>query len=125
MSKRIPVYSGPRIIEMVDAVGLRRYLAAPNAEPIYKRKTREVVQVNLRQIADDSELRSRAGGRAFTYEESLDEGKASVMVLKRYDETQRAYVRWSDQDGFDPFRFNPDRIKPLNPGGVVKALAHA
>ena len=52
--KGIPVFAGPRIIAYCDAVSIRRYLGAPNAEIVRKRKTGQVVQINLASYGDDS-----------------------------------------------------------------------
>jgi hypothetical protein len=41
------------------------------------------------------------------YRESGESGWSRI-VLKRY--VNRQWVRWSDRDGFNPSRFNPDRI---------------
>ena len=111
MDKRIPVTVGPRIVEMCDEVSVRRYLDAPNAKVIRQRKTGAIVQVTVEALSDDSNQRSTAGGRTLTYEETLDQGK--LVVLKRFDDAVGAFVRWTDQDGFNPWRFNPEKLRPL------------
>jgi hypothetical protein len=61
-----------------------RYLDAPDEKIVRKRKTGQIVQVELSTLSDDSNRKSLAGGRAFTYEETLNEGRDRIVVLKRY-----------------------------------------
>lgn len=116
----IPVYAGPRIIEMCDERLIEsRYGSSDraNIQIVRKRKTREIVQVNLLPLSDDSSRRSSADSGRATYQESLDQGNARLVVLKRCDLATGALLRWSDGDAFNPFRFNPDQIP--QPEGTV------
>ena len=106
--KAIPVFAGPRIIAYCDAVSIRRFIGAPNAELVRKRKTGEIVQVNLASHGDDSILRSPADGRSPTYEEHLE--AHTLTVLKRYDDQSGRLMRWGADDSFNPRRFNPDHV---------------
>jgi hypothetical protein len=93
-----------------------RYLYCPNSEVILKRKTKEVVQINLYSVSDDSSVRSTAGSPASTYREEL--GDDHLTVLKKVRRGGRL-VKWNDRDGFNPFRFNPDLIET----SYVRALS--
>lgn len=104
----IPVFVGPRIIALCDAVSIRRYVGAPNAEVIRRRKTKEIVQVNLSSCGDDSMVRSTAGSPSPTYTEHLE--SHTLTTLKRYDDGTGQLVHWGLGDSFDPRRFNPDRL---------------
>lgn len=104
---RIPVYAGSRIIALCDAVSVRRFLEAANAEVVRKRKTNQIVQVNLASHGDDSMLRSAGDGSSPTYEERLE--PHTLVTLKRYDDGR--LVRWGEGDGFNPRRFNPDSVQ--------------
>ena len=106
--KAIPVFVGPRIIALCDTVSIRRYVGAPNAEVIRRRKTKEIVQVNLASCGDDSMLRSTAGSPSPTYTEHLE--THTLTTLKRYDDGTGQLVLWGASDSFDPRRFNPDRL---------------
>ena len=106
---RIPVYAGPRIVAYCDAVSIRRFLDAPNAEVVRKRKTNMVVQINLVSYGDDSKLRSIGDSPSPTYEEHLE--LHTLTVLKRFDDQIGHLVRWSDADAFNPHRFNPDHVQ--------------
>ena len=105
----IPVFAGPRIIAYCDAVGVRRFIGAANAEVVRKRKTNKIVQINLLSHGDDSMLRSTADGPKPTYNERLD--VHTVTALKRYDDRTGQLVRWDADDSFDPQRFNPDHVQ--------------
>jgi hypothetical protein len=105
---RIPVFAGPRIIEMCDHISVRRYIGAPNAELVRKRKTGQIVQVNLEPHGDDSLLPSRHDDAGPTYREQL--GPHPLVVVKRLNPATGQLVRWSDRDKFNPRRFNPDAI---------------
>lgn len=85
----------------------QRIAQAPNAEAIRKRKTGQIVQVNLRSVEDDCGRRPSASVGP-VYAEHLEYG--SVTVLAIYDETEGRLRRWDHSDGFNPRRFNPDSI---------------
>jgi len=104
--KKIPVFAGPRIIDMCDHVSVRRYLDAANAEVVRKRKTGQIVQVNLRAHGDDSLTPSSRRNARPTYEEQLE--SRSMIMLKRFDPETGQLVCWSDRDQFNPRRFNSD-----------------
>ena len=106
---KIPVFVGPRIIDMCDPISVRRYIGAANAEVVRKRKTGQIVQVNLLSHGDDSLEKSRHDSNHPTYEEHL--GSRSLVMLKRVDPETGQLVRWSDRDQFDSRRFNPDVIQ--------------
>lgn len=108
---RIPVFAGPRIVAMCDRVGVRRYLSAPNAEVVRKRKTGEIVQINLVSHGDDSREPSGRRNARPTYEEHLE--SRSMIMLKRFDPETGQLVCWSDRDQFNPCRFNPDALSAL------------
>ena len=105
---RIFVFVGPRIIEICDDVSVRRYIGAPNAEVVRKRKTGQIVQVNLKPHGDDSLRPSLHDDAGPTYREQL--GPHPLVVIKRLNPATGQLVRWSDRDKFNPRRFNPDAI---------------
>jgi hypothetical protein len=88
----------------------RRYEGRPNVKIVRARKTGDVVRVLLRDTGDGP-VRDAEGGSAsgFTYDEPLRTGK--LKMLKRYDEQTGTFVCWSASDGFNPFRFNPDKFR--------------
>lgn len=104
----IPVFAGPRIIACCDAVSIRRFIGAANAEVVRKRKTGQIVQVNLASYGDDSKLRSTSDGASPTYDEHLDQH--TMTMLKRCDTQTGRLVRWDSDDTFNPRRFNPDHV---------------
>ncbi|HZV06191.1 MAG TPA: hypothetical protein VE999_14025 [Gemmataceae bacterium] len=106
---KIRVFAGPRIIDVCDSVSVRRYIGAPNAEVIRKRKTGQIVQINLLSYGDDSVQKPRHDSDHSTYEEHL--GAHTLLMLKRVDPETGQLVRWSDRDQFNPRRFNPDTVQ--------------
>lgn len=103
---KIPVFAGPRIIDMCDRVSVQRYIGAANAEVVRKRKTGQIVQVNLRSHGDDSLAPSARRNARPTYEERLE--SRSMIMLKRFNPETGQLVCWSERDQFNPHRFNPD-----------------
>ena len=117
---KIRVFAGPRIVDICDAVSVRRYIGAANAEVVRKRKTGQIVQVNLLSHGDDSLEKSGHDSDHPTYEEHV--GSRSLVMLKRVDPETGQLVRWSDRDHFSPCRFNPEAVqssmvdaRPMNP----------
>jgi hypothetical protein len=106
---RIPVFVGPRIVQMCDPISVRRYIGAANAEIVRKRKTGQIVQVNLLSHGDDSMEKSAKDSQHPTYEEHV--GPHSLVMLKRVDPETGQLVRWSAHDQFNPRRFNPDTVQ--------------
>ncbi len=105
------MFAGPRIIAVCDRISVRRFIGAPNAEVVRRRKTGEIMQVNLESHGDDSALQSLASDASPTYNEQL--AVHTVLVLKKYDPDEGRLVRWSDDDSFSPRRFNPDLLETL------------
>ena len=99
---RILVFAGPRILDICDAVSVRRYLGAANAEVVRKRKTGQIVQVNLSSHGDDSQLPSRYDDFHPTYLEQV--GPHPVVMLKRFDQRTGQLLRWPSEDGADAGR---------------------
>jgi hypothetical protein len=120
---KIPVFAGPRIVAMCDGVSVQRYLTAANARVVRKRKTGQIVQVNLSSHGDDSLLPSCHDGPCPTYTEHL--GPRLLVTMKRVDTETGQLVRWSPRDGFNPHRFNPDLIRESAVGGPAKASSLA
>jgi hypothetical protein len=85
-------------------------MGAPNIKVVRARKTREIVRLNLIRQAADSEAPGVAarGDLKYTYEESP--AQRPLVVLKRFDPETGRFVKWSDDDAFNPFRFNPDAL---------------
>ena len=108
---KIPVFAGPRIIDMCDPISVRRYIGAANAEVVRKRKTGQIVQVNLLSRGDDSAEKPTHDSNQPTYEEHV--GVHSLVMLKRVDPETGQLVRWSDRDRFNPRRFNPDMVPAI------------
>lgn len=92
---------------------LQRYLEAPNLiRVVRKNKTGFIVELHISPHGDDQKLPSHGAGQSLTYEESICE-HWQLPMLKRYDTDTRRFVKWGENDGFNPMRFNPDLIPKL------------
>ncbi len=70
---KIPIFSGERIIALCTPTEAMRYAHVPNATLIRKRKTKQIVQINLSEVADDRRnVKSRHGnGQKYTFVEAV------------------------------------------------------
>ena len=81
---RIPVVSGPRLIEMAGLARVLALLAAPNAKPIVVHKTKALAAIELLNYSDDSRLQSRYGNpQALVHDSETDENPAHVWTFKK------------------------------------------
>jgi hypothetical protein len=69
-----------------------------------------IVRVSIRPMAEGhgDDAGGHGNDQALTYGEAL--GGQTVTVLKRYDTKSGRFVHWSERDGFNPRRFNPDLL---------------
>jgi hypothetical protein len=81
---RIPVVSGPRLLEMV---GLERALAlleAPNAVPVRVRKTQAIAAIELLEFGNDERLSPRSGNpQALSDDAETDQNPRGVWEFKK------------------------------------------
>ena len=94
---KIRVFAGPRIVDICDAVSVRRYIGAANAEVVRKRKTGQIVQVNLLCTVTTP---WRSPGRQRSPDLREARGSRSLVMLKCVDPETGQLVRWSDRDRF-------------------------
>ena len=118
---KIPVFAGPRIVDICDLISVRRYVGAANVEIVRKRKTGQIVQVNLLAHGDDSQKKPGHDGGYPTYDEHL--GSHSLVMLKRVDAETGQLVRWSGRDQFNRRRFNPDLVRQSAVAALDQPLA--
>lgn len=106
---KIPVYGGDHLIEHCDAARARWLGQGANVELTTARKTGEILRVTIRPMSDGREHDGASeNSLVLTYDEVYD-GR-SVTVLKRWDTETGRFVHWSDRDGFNARRFNPDLL---------------
>ena len=123
-SEKIPVYVDDQLVDHYDHARALSLVGARNVEMVRARKTRRIVRVNVRCLVRESGRRSRArrGGMKLTYVEAV--AGHALTVLKRYDQATGCFVYWSDRDGFNPLRFNPDApASPALPGWPEETVA--
>ena len=58
---RIPVFAGPRLIEIADTQQAHWLISAPNATVVRQRRTGQIVEIHLANWADESSLAPRWG----------------------------------------------------------------
>jgi hypothetical protein len=76
---RIPVVSGPRLIEIAGLERVLALLEAPNAKPIIRKKTGAIVVIEILPHGDDSRLQSRYGNpQALSHDAETDENPRGV-----------------------------------------------
>lgn len=100
------IFEGEQATDLCDQAAARKYVDAPNAKVIRAHRSGEIVEVHIKPHGDDTKRRSTAGGRSLTYEEVVAE--QHLVTLKIWDGER--FRRWTAQDGFNPRRFNPDRL---------------
>jgi hypothetical protein len=81
---RIPVVSGPRLIEMAGLERVLALLAAPNAKPVVVHKTKAIAAIELLNYGDDERLQSHSGNpQALSHAAEADENPRGVWTLKK------------------------------------------
>ena len=101
-SGRVPVFAGPRIIELADAARVRRLLAGRNAEAVRQRKSRRIVQVNLLNFGDDSRaaVHPRGNPRRYSHDHENPDNPRGVWKLRRLPNQDAPLYRLSVTDCF-------------------------
>jgi hypothetical protein len=99
------VYVNERLVDRVDPERARSMASGSNCEAVRSRAG-VIVRINLSRHAEAAEDAESDSGSGCSYWEAL--GGHEVFILKRV--SGRGFVRWTEKDGFDPRRFNPDRI---------------
>jgi hypothetical protein len=83
---RIPVSSGPRLIEFAGPERVRRLLQAPNARVIRKHKTQAIVAIVLEPYGDDSRVHTRAGDpQKLSHNAETAENPRRVWTFKKLE----------------------------------------
>ncbi len=112
----ISVYSAAgRLLQRdCDGPALLRYKLAKNADVVMTRNG-ELKRIDMIPIADETELKSIAGGRAATYEEQLggEEFHHPLVTLKKFNPRSQTLTKWKAKERFTPGRFNPDMVSPV------------
>jgi hypothetical protein len=81
---RIPVVSGPRLIEMAGLERGLALLAAPNAKPVVARKTKAIAAIELLAYGDDTQLQPHYGNpRALSHDSETDDNPQGVWTFKK------------------------------------------
>ena len=80
---RIPVFAGPRCLELADPARVRQLLLAPNVEVVRRHKDRAVCEIHLLEYGDDARLLPRQGNaQRLSYNFETDENPRGCWALK-------------------------------------------
>jgi hypothetical protein len=83
---RIPVSSGPRLIEFAGPERVRCLLQAPNARIVRKRKTQAIVAIVLEPYGDDSSVHERNGNpQRLSHNAETAENPNRVWTFKKLE----------------------------------------
>jgi hypothetical protein len=81
---RIPVVSGPRLLEMAALERVKVLLAAPNAMPVRVRKTQAIAAIQLLEFGDDTRLQARYGDpQQLVHDAETNENPHGVWTFKK------------------------------------------
>jgi hypothetical protein len=81
---RIPVFSGPRLLEMASLERVLVLLEAPNAVPVRVRKTQAIAAIEILAYGDDERLLPRSDNpQALSHDAETDENPRGVWALKK------------------------------------------
>jgi len=88
--RKIPVFSGERVIEFADEARARQLLTAPNAKAVRRRKDRQIVGVELEDLGGNwKEPALHGNPRQYSHDHETDRNPARVWTLRHLsDETQ-------------------------------------
>lgn len=114
----IPVYCGAmRWLDICDLATLQRYLRASNVEPLYEKRTGRIREIQVREVQAHEDVGKNGkplhgigpNSVRSTYEEELPTGP--LITMKRISRETGEFERWPKDEGFNPRRFNPDKIR--------------
>ncbi len=90
---RIPIYRGALCVELADPIRARRLGQASNAETVRRKRDGRIMQINLMDVADESERRpSFCNPRKYTYLDCSERMPQGVHALKHLpDHTASLY----------------------------------
>jgi len=91
--ERVPVMNGCRCLELAGPERVKRLAQHPNVELIRRRKTRQVVEIQVHAQGDDSAKAERRGNPLkYSYREPL-ESASPVWTLRHLPDHTRAIFR--------------------------------
>ena len=83
LGNRVPVFCACRILELADPARVRQLAKAPNTELIRKRKTGQIVQVNIFVAGDDSTKPDKhANPRRYSHDHETGDNPRGCWMLK-------------------------------------------
>ena len=97
--QRVPVFSGPRCLELADPSRVRVLLRAPNAKPVRRRKDKCIVEIQMSSVSDDTALKpTDANPRRHSHNHAVDKpdwtgNPERVWTLKPIRKRDRAIFR--------------------------------
>lgn len=87
---RIPVFSGPRLLEMADPQRVEVLLLAPNVRPIFRHK-RTLVQLLVEDYGDSSRVPAKCGNpQKLSTNLEADDNPQNVWKFKKFPDKRVA-----------------------------------
>lgn len=81
---RVPVLAGERCIQLADAARVARLTKHPNVVVIRRRKDRQIVELQIHAVGDDSREPARLGNPLkYSHHGETDTNPSNVWTLKR------------------------------------------
>jgi hypothetical protein len=91
---RIPVFVGPRCIEIADEARARQLAKASNSQVVRRRKDRQIVQINLLDQGADKPLDHPKGNpRRYSHDHENEHNPPQVWTLRRLPSSTRKIYR--------------------------------
>lgn len=70
-------------------------------------------------VAAEKVVKGSCGGLGAALQTVYEEQINGTLVLTLMKARGRGFARWSDSDGFNPYRFNPDSLNPAVAAGPL------
>jgi hypothetical protein len=87
---RVPVMSGLRCLELADPSRVRCLAKAPNTKVIRRHRDRLVVEIQIHETADDSDIPARSGNPLrYSHDNETGTNPPRVWTLKRIPRAAR------------------------------------
>lgn len=113
--------AGPRCLELADLSRAYALSVAPNVRIVRRRRTGEIIEVNIAEVGDDSHLKSTSGSSIWlVHKHESETNPPNVWTHKRVppvEKTSRETLAGTVQNGSSP----PSQA--AQPGRAVPRLA--
>lgn len=86
---KIPVYSGPRIVEYANEARVAYLAGIQNAEFVWIRKSGHLTRINLHSVGDDCGVKSRRyNPRRYSHDHETEQNPNRVWTFRNLSKEQ-------------------------------------